>query len=404
MSNFLAVATVTATLRRLLNASVDVDVPGARASALRPDDTSIPTPGVNIYLYQVVPNTAWQSTDLPTRSAAGALVQRPRIALDLHYLLSFHGDDAQLEPQRVLGSAVRTLHARPILSRDTIRLTTADAAFSYVSASDLADEVELVKYTQVPLSIEELSKLWSVFFQTPYTVSVAYRATVVLIEADDTPQRVLPVRTRSIVASPFQRARIDEVVPANPARVGVEVGDTVVVRGSQLTGTIARVRVGPAELQPVDGSVTPTELEVALVGPSLRAGLLGVQVVYTIGSESNVAALVLRPRVTVDQASVTAELLPLDFTPPVDRRQRVQLLLNERNAPAGSEPHAYVFDAPPSNGIANPGVDDTARIEFVIADVDAATYLVRVLVGGAESLLTVDGAGRYDGPTVVVPP
>jgi hypothetical protein len=183
MSNFLAVATVTGTLRRLLEAAVAADVPGAEASTRRPDDTTIPSPGVNIYLYQVLPNTAWQSTDLPTRDGNGALVQRPRIALDLYYLLSFYGDEGVLEPQRVLGSAVRTLHARPLLSRDLIRATTQDPTFDFLSGSDLADEIELVKYTQIPLSLEELSKLWSVFFQTPYTVSVAYRATVVRIEA-----------------------------------------------------------------------------------------------------------------------------------------------------------------------------------------------------------------------------
>ena len=77
----------------------------------------------------------------------------------------------------------------------------------------------------------------------------------------------------------------------------------------------------------------------------------------------------------------------------------------ENSAPAGRAPRAYVFDAPAGNGIADPDVDETTRIEFAIAGVEPGTYLVRVLVGGAESLLTFDaGTGAYDGPTVVVPP
>jgi hypothetical protein len=261
-----------------------------------------------------------------------------------------------------------------------------------------------VKYTQVPLSLEELSKLWSVFFQTRYTVSVAYRATVVLIEAADTPGRVLPVRVRDIAVAPFQRARIDDVVPADPERTIVELGDTVAIRGSRLAGDIVRVRVGAAELDPVPGTVEPTRLEVELDDPALRAGILGVYVVYAGGSESNAAPLVLRPRIAVVQAEVTDALVPLELEPPVGRRQRVKLFLNELDAPATRAPHAYVFDAPAQNGIADPLVTETDRIDFPVAGVEPATYLVRVLVDGAESELgTHPVTRRFDRPTVDVP-
>src|SRR5947209_6803644 len=114
MSNYLAVATVTATLSRALTAAVGTDVPGATVTTLRPDDSTngAPETGVNVYLYQVTPNAAWRNTDLPTRRENGQLIERPRVALDLQYLLSFYGSEVQLEPQRLLGSVVRTLHAR----------------------------------------------------------------------------------------------------------------------------------------------------------------------------------------------------------------------------------------------------------------------------------------------------
>ena len=87
------------------------------------------------------------------------------MALDLHYLLSFHGDEAKLEPQRLLGSVARTLHAHPVLTREMIQDTLQDPLFGFLAGSDLADQVEPVKFTPSFLSLEELSKLWSVFLR-----------------------------------------------------------------------------------------------------------------------------------------------------------------------------------------------------------------------------------------------
>ena len=42
------------------------------------------------------------------------------------------------------------------------------------------------------MNLEELSKLWSVFFQTPYALSIAYQASVVLIEPDLEPIDAAP--------------------------------------------------------------------------------------------------------------------------------------------------------------------------------------------------------------------
>ncbi|MBN9511563.1 MAG: DUF4255 domain-containing protein, partial [Alphaproteobacteria bacterium] len=95
MSNALAIATVTETLLQLLQQRLDVSqVPGALVTALPPDSASgLPNPGVNIFLYQVSPNLALRNADLPTRAADGTLLRRPRTALDLHYLLTFYGDE-----------------------------------------------------------------------------------------------------------------------------------------------------------------------------------------------------------------------------------------------------------------------------------------------------------------------
>ena len=85
MSNFLAPATVTAALRTILIEGLAADnlmlggLPvGTNVIIGRPDqvtDTNVPQ--VNIYLYQVVPNTHWRNHDLPTRNNRGQLTQNP---------------------------------------------------------------------------------------------------------------------------------------------------------------------------------------------------------------------------------------------------------------------------------------------------------------------------------------
>src|SRR5207244_718340 len=99
------------------------------------------------YLYQVSPNAALTNADLPARRNNGELMQRPQAALDLNYLLTFYGAEAQLEPQRLLASTVRALHARPILTREIIRQTIAKPTFAFLANSNLADAIDLVKLT-----------------------------------------------------------------------------------------------------------------------------------------------------------------------------------------------------------------------------------------------------------------
>lgn len=204
MSNFLAIATVTATLTRQLQNRVGSDIPGASVTNLRPDGSGngAVSPRVNVYLYQVLPNAAWRNNDLPTRRSDSSLAQRPQVAFDLYYLLSFYGDEAQLEPQRLLGSVARTIHTRPVLTHRMIQDAIASPTFTFLAPSNLAEAIESIKFTPLSLDLEQLSKLWSVFFQTPYALSLAYQASVVLLDSEDLPHPSLPVRDRNVVIMP----------------------------------------------------------------------------------------------------------------------------------------------------------------------------------------------------------
>ena len=407
MSNFLAIATVTAALRQTLQAAVGIDVPGSTVTTQRPDALATTDPHVNIYLYQVTPNATWRNADLPTRRTDGGLVQRPQAALNLHYLLTVYGDEEKLEPQRLLGSVVRTLHTRSVVTRQVIRDTITNPLFSFLASSNLADEVELVKLTPTPLSTEELSKLWSVFFQTPYALSIAYQGTVVLIESEETPQKALPVRERSLYVMPFRQPAIEQAVSQEGVDLPIVSESALAITGRQLRGEVTRVRVGGIEVTPAPEQITDTEISLPL--PSgLQAGVQGLQVIHQMlmgkppmphpGVESNVVAFVLCPTITATVSNVTSHTvidaahnevtlfvadITVNVSPGVGKKQRVVLLLNEFDPPGDRPAHSYNFKAPPRD-------EDTSSIVIHISDVAPGDYLVRVQVDGAESPLTQD--------------
>jgi len=425
MSNYRAIATVTAVLRRNLQTAIDVDVPGAKVGTGRPEgaQNGTPEPGVNLFLYQVAPNAAWRNADLPTRRADGSLQRRPQAALDLHYLLSFHGDEAKLEAQLLLGSVVRTLHARSVLTRKMIQDTLADPLFSFLAGSNLADSVEAIKFTPSPLSLEDLSKLWSVFFQTPYALSLAYQGTVVLIESEAQPQVALPVRARNVYALPFRQPTVEQILSqegenAPVANQPIYARSKLILTGKQLRGDLTRVRIDGEEVEPDE--VDDAQVSVTLPG-DLRPGVHSVQIVQYAqigtppaphpGFESNVVAFDLNPKITAsvsnEQGSGDAPRsadIRVGFDPKVGKSQRVVLMLNEYRPPDDRPARAYSFAVPPrrpSDPDAN--TDESSSIQVQASGLQPGTYIVRVQVDGARSPLRFSSSlARYDWPRVTI--
>lgn len=216
MSNALAIAAVTRLLKDLLNdafvqgdvaADVETDV---IVTALPPDRVidaaanNQPTQ-LNVFLHRVTPNPALANADLPTRDSEGRLVQRPRLALDLHYLLTVYADQ-ELHAEILLGYAMELLHENPILARGVIRSALTNGvngsmlpqAFQSAAASQLADQLELIKIAPQTLSMDDMSKLWTAL-QTNYRTTVAYMVSVVLIEREIPARTPLPVLSRGPV-------------------------------------------------------------------------------------------------------------------------------------------------------------------------------------------------------------
>ena len=415
MSNHLAVATVTGALHtQLLNATVLV--PGASVTTTRPNGAAAnPSPAINIFLYQVIPNAAYRNADLPTRRGDGQLVQRPQAALTLHYLLSFLGDETTLEPQRLLGAAVRQLHAHPLITAQDIIQTIANPPYDGVlPASNLAEQVDVVRITPLGYSLEELSKLWSIFFQSPYVLSMAYQASAVLIETDDAPRPALPVQTRNLYVLPFRHPTIERVIAQTGENTPIFALSTLVIEGKQLRGEVTTIVIGGAEFTPAPANVAPERITLA-VPAGLRPGVQALQVTHPIlmglpppgtphrGFESNVATFVLRPQINAPigrhhgarppgrrAAAGAASRHRLDHR---CASQRVVLLLNSSAAVNGA---AFSFLAPPRSS-------DSSSLAIAIANVPAGQYFVRLQVDGAESVLDLDTTSPSFGPTVTLP-
>ena len=422
MSNYLAIATVTATLQRVLQAAVQLDIPGARVTTVRPDASGSGTPevGVNVYLYQATPNPAWRNYDLRNRRPKGELIKQAQAGLDLFYIMTFYGNEVELEPQRLLGSAVRTIVDYPIFTPEMIRETANNPTFSFLANSTLDKQVERVTIVPSNMNTEELSKIWSVFFQSPYVLSFACQGSAVLIEGQRQSGRPLPIRKREFYTTPSQPS-IFQVVSEAGVNQPVVASSSLKIRGQSLNSQISneelqnlnrnsqlarskpQVRIGETRITPDNVEENEISLELSLLSPleknSLRAGIQSLQIVYSIAPKrvetepqrivgSNVMPFVLCPTIADieiqeiedngDETYSAQVKVQLDVIAGVG--QRVLIFLNERST---SNPTAYIFTAARRRR-------DSKLITFPISDVKEGEYLVRVQVDGAESPLNVD--------------
>jgi hypothetical protein len=414
MSNALAIAAVTeALVQTLQQALTGINLgSGAQVTNTRPDqENGVPALGVNVFLYQVTPNPSLRNSDLPTRAADGTLLRRPRAALDLHYLLTFYGDDATLEQQRLLGAVVRELHANPTLPRTMI--THVEQSVSFLAGSDLDQQPELVRFTPINFTLEELSKLWSFLLKTDYVLSVAYVASVVMIETDDvTPAPALPVLSPAVTVLPFRQPLVASIQPALASAAFILAGSQIVIAGENFildpASGASSVLIGGQMQTPA--SITDTQIVVAL--PSgLAAGAQTVQIVqslmlgvppvaHQLGFQSDLATFVLHPQINRSNGGYEILAGPgagsppgtsviATLTPPVRAGQRAIL---ELLSPAQPDV-ARLFDG----GVATA---DTDTVSFPIAGLPSGSYLARIRVDGAQSPFDVDPSGTPIAPVI----
>lgn len=401
MSNYLAIATVTATLQRVLQAAIQQDIEGSRATTLPPSGLSTGTPevGVNIFLYQVASNPSLGNYDsTPIRSKGSPSTRL--VALDLYYMMSCYGNDAELQPQRILGSIISTLADKRILTAELIRATCSDSTFPFLSESNLADQAQQVTILPVDISLEDLSKAWSVFYQVPYVLSVAYRACLIIIEGRETLPRSLPVRDISSAGiAPFPASPYIEQVMVQDRRFEpITIGNVLTIRGKNLQSQIVEIHINDLVIMPTE--VKDREITFSLSNTTsalLQSGVQRLQVVHRLDSTSplmtnaiasNVLPFVLCPTIlnllvrdlkeVEDRLRSAIVVLQLDVL--VREKQQVVVALNEWTT---ESPSVYMFDHPSLPRA-------TSMLEIPITNVKAGEYLVRIRIDGAESKLDVD--------------
>jgi Pvc16 N-terminal domain len=460
MSTALAIASVTAVLKDLLNNGV-IDhnlsaVVGADVvvSALPPDrvDAVDINPvdrksRLNLFLYQVTPNAGWRNVGLPSRDASGERVSNPPLAIDLHYLLTAYGAE-EVHAEILLGYGMQLFHETPVLTRAKIHIALAPPtpvvaggdlppALRDLFKAELAEQVEQIKITPQALSTEEISRMWSAF-QAKYRPTAAYQASVVLIESRRATKAALPVRHRNVYVVPFRQPVIDRILsqrqtgdPVLPEQAQpILAGYNLAISGRQLRGGVTSVSVSGISAIPADRDVTDTQIIVKLPA-GLQAGVQGVQVVQQQlmgspevphgGVESNLGAFVLHPELTAPTTLSNVQTAPdgtrsadvqVTIQPPVGPTQRTVLLLNAFQAgplspPAadGGAARAYSFLAPPRFSLDSPPAvppPPQSNITIPIQGVQPGPYLLRVQVDGADSPLGVDVTGQFDSPQVTI--
>jgi hypothetical protein len=417
VSNALAIAAVTESLVALLSDHLPAaQVNNAHVSAVTPDQTlGRANPGVNVFLYQVCPNAALRNADLPTRALDGTMLQKPQAALDLHYLFTFYGDDTLLEQQRMLGVVALTLHRFPNLQRNWVQpvpITTSTTA-----PSNLQNQTQLVRFTPISFSLEELSKLWSFLLKVDYVLSAAYVASVVLIEADDDVPAppALPALSYRVRALPRRQLTITQVVAASDPNAPITMATDIAILGTNLTapsGGSTQVLIGGINTPP--GSISTNRITVALpnglmIGPQtaqvlqpLRLGSPPVSHPGT-GDTSNLAAFILNPMIATSSPGGFAITLVPNFGSPPGPAIQVTLVPQVQ---AGQRAVLQLFPqaTPTTFQLFDGGTltSATDTLDFPIGGLAHGTYIVRVLVDGAETPLVLGAGGVPVGPLVTV--
>ena len=428
MSSPLAIGAVSAVLRNLLDNGL-IEAGAAMGStvtvsALAPDmidlDGADEPPRLNLFLHQVTPNTGWSNAGLPSRSATtGERLTNAPLALDLHYLLTAYGR-ADFQAEVLLGYAMHLLHERPVLDRAAIRraldpspldVTMLPPVFQALTASDLADQVELIRVAPAHISGEDMSRLWSAI-QTHYRPSSAYQVSVVLIEGTRPAVSPLPVlsrgprdpethRERGVLVNPDLLPSLPTLFGARPAddQSGARLGEEVTIAGVRLAGAGHILRLAhrllavPVEIAPAVNA-SGTELTVAIpddaaAQSALAAGQLAATLRFTPQGEAeeretNAVPLVLAPDpvVAADAAlGLPAATATRGGTPP-----RVAVTLHARPQVRPEQRAILALGTREATALPRAAAADPLVFEFPDS-LAAGTHRLRLRVDGADSIL-----------------
>ena len=405
MTNYLAIATVTAALKNIIQTGIKDDLPGTVVTAVTPEslNNAQKERKINIYLYQVALNRELrQESSIPNHYRGRT--KEKSVQLDLYYLITFYGNELELEPQQLLGSTIRSLLDRPLLKREAIEETIIRSDF--LANSTLGHQMQKVRFALGTMTPEELTRIWSTLFRSPYSLSIPYVGKAVLIEGEKAGKVALPVG-RIFANAITSRPSIEAIESSTGKNKPITLDSDLVIHGEGLQSPNTELRLSNINITLPDAEkmVKKTKVELKLSDlyvsekSKLRAGVQSIQVVHlekTVSVidpiktiESNALPIILCPsivgnvkivnlRETWNNSYSSEVIVKVDLT--VDPSQRVSLLINEI---VDKNPQDYIFAAKPRR-------TETNLLNFLVRDVRAGEYLIRVQIDGAESHLEMD--------------
>ncbi len=393
MSNFLAIGGVSNSLRALLldrmelpngvnNVAVTIDTPT--------DDDDAADPRINLFLFKVDENPSYKNQEIPGRGHPGSFGSPP-LTIDLHYLLTAYGSannpdgtTDETRAQFLLGSAMRVLHDFPVIGE-----SLETASNQPILDPSLHGQFEKVKLYLLPLSLEDVTKVWTAL-TLPYRLSIGYKVSLVQIESQAPrryPQPVgeLPLAGPRIEVVTMNAPKIDKVLvhrqgfaPTDLASTTLfaRIGDTLFLRGSGFVRNETIVESGAVTLTPT--SLTEKEVRVTLPNdPELQAGAIPLKAVRQTmmgdpptpraGFKSNLSVVMLVPHVTgVAEAGGTVTITGSRL---FQENKNCQTIIGDHVI----ESAAYTTAT-------------ETEIAFALPALSPAVYTVRVRVNGAESI------------------
>lgn len=389
-----AIAAVTAALRNLLANGVTAEtaLQDTVVTTLPMDRAREPNASgnqLNLFLYQASPNAAWRNQAMPRQVQPLESGFAP-LALNLYYLMTAYGRDNDAQTpfsHYLLGRAMSVIHDHPLLGSEEIRLALPE--------NDTYLQIERIRFTLQPLSVEDIFKLWS-GFQTQYRLSASYEAAVVLIESARAASAPLPVLTRGAGdTGPVAQASLDPVVSTISSivlpggRFSAQPGDKISIKGALLAGDKVEVLFfhplldAPISVTPAATS-TATNIDVTLdpAAGAWAAGWYSVAVSVTSNPGKASARVATTSQLPMALAPTLTSAMPVSATiakgaatlklkcsPDVLPEQRVTLLLGDQQVPAAARTAA------------------TGALQFPVAQAVAGQYLIRLRVDGVDSLL-----------------
>ncbi len=420
MSDFQAIGAVSATLKTLLkdrmelpnNAPVPVTI-GPPAFSPHDNEPREEDSRVNLFLYRVSENGYLQNQEIPGRGGSSGY-GHPPLSVNLHYLVTAYGNKAvnggplydETTAQFLLGSAMRVLHDIPVV---TDGLTTVRAPIGeQVLHKSLRDSYEQVKVTLEPLTLEDITKVWTAL-TLRYRLSAAYAVNVVQIESrrrhtfprpvgEPASPITFPPATDQISAGPhvfvvtIQTPTISHIWVRRDTDTTehrfpyARIDDTLVVYGTSLSGPITSVAFGDLVLEADPSRVRPDRIEIVLPdNPLLQPGVQTMKVITNDPAtarrsfSSSEAPFVLVPRVQTGALT--------------DGPPRTLTITGRRLIPTGAGGEAVIgrLTVPRADYLSASTTQITVPVPVSLPARD-----VRVLVGDALADPVPIGDGPYD--------